>query len=537
MVSEKYIRTLLFLLFFLISSPTSTAESSADILHYSIDLDIKPLNNSVTGSTNLILNASQDSELSLELDENLTIGRVSNEKGILNFTRNDNKVIIYFDRPLEGTNEILLEYTGVLDETVNDHSWAYMDEESSYAVYEASWYPRIAGDRASAFIRILVPPGWTAVSNGDLIIYEGEENRFNWVIESSEVGFSFAAGRYLEVQEFKKHMSVSCFLFAPKEGCTELLMNIFDFYSYKLTPYPYPKIALVEVRGELNGGHGDNSLIIMSTEIMGNKNFQEFVAHEAAHNWFGAMVSTKDSKWLTEGFTSYVAVMFLETLDMEEAKRSLNAKRDEYLSMRKRHKDQPILLTEETFDDQFHAIVYGKGAYVLHMLRYVVGDEDFSKALQSYVREYSGRSAWSRDFKRVVEDSSEMELGWFFEEWLNSTAIPDFSIDSEEVKQGDNTYFVKATLKQSGDIVKMPVDVSLITSKGEVRKRVWTDSKLTVLEFQTTYKPIMLEIDRDEWLLEENRFNNRFMIEYPTNLYGFQLLISNFSRWLRQIPF
>jgi aminopeptidase N len=526
MVAEKFVRTLLLLLVLLMILPQTVA-ASVDALHYSINMKVMPEEKRVIGVTQITVNALQLESLVLELDEDLEINSTFIEGQSLDYSMDGKKIIIDFQEPLTGINKIRIEYEGTLDEVVEGHSWAYMDTESVYAVYESSWYPHVVDDRASALIGLQVPPGWASVSNGELVDYDEEDNVYVWEVETQEIGFSFAAGRYREMQDYQKHKPVSCFLITPKEGCATELKDGLTFFSFKLLSYPYPKLALTEVRGKLNGGHGDNSLIIMSSDIIDGPNFQEFLAHEAAHSWFGGMVTSSDSKWLTEGFATYAGILYLESKDRDLARIAMDEKRREYLGITENQDEIAILESVDEYDELFHATVYSKGAYVLHMLRYVVGDEVFSKTLQNYLEKYYGRSAGVEDFKEVAEATSGMELGWFFDEWLGSTSIPDFWIESPQVLRSNDAYQISAVLRQGEDRVKMPVDVFLITPKGEVKKRVWMNSTVTEFEFVSEADPILLEIDKEEWLLERNRLNNRHTLRYPLNSFGLRLFISN----------
>jgi aminopeptidase N len=533
MMIIKLTRVLIIIIVLFVSLPAITAIPLVDTSHYKINMELMPNERLVRGSTTINLNTPGINNLILELDEDLEIKVVKRDGRNLDFSREKKKVIIQFSKTLSGSIQISMEYEGVLNETVNGHSWAYIDEESVYAVHESSWYPKVAEDRATAKITLQAPPTWTVVSNGALVSYDEKTNSFSWFVDSPEIGFSFAAGEYLEIMNYEKHRPIICYLLSPMEDCANDLKSALVYFSTQLVPYPYPKLALAEVKGNLNGGHGDNSLIIISSDIIGDPSFQEFFGHEAAHSWFGGMVTAGDSKWLTEGFATYAGIMYLESLDHNLANRALDTKRREYLSVRDKQKDQAIAEASNEYDDVYHATVYSKGAYVLHMLRNVVGDEVFSKSLKNYLDKYQGRRADVRDYIMVTEETSGMELDWFFDEWLSSTKVPDFQIESTRTIQINDRYIVSGVLTQKGDIMKMPIDVSLSTSGGEVKKLIWVESKTTPFEFQTEYKPIMLEIDKDKWLLEENRLNNRYVVKYPLNFYGLRLFLSNISLNIR----
>ncbi len=510
--------------------PSSSAAAPINAVHYILELDISE-NNTVAGRTDITFNASGTESLSLLLDSNLTVENAVLNQEKLGIQRFGEEIVLEFKRPLQGMNRIVIDYTGLLEEQVDGHSWAYLDSDGAFAVYEANWYPNIAGDRATAEIRLKTPLGWTSISNGVLIESNPEKGMFSWFVDSPEIGFSFASGRYLEHQDYEKHTPVSCYLKSIRADCAKTLRESLSFFSSRLGPYNYPKLALAEVGGSLNGGHGDNSLVIMSTDILSSPKYEEFLAHEAAHSWFGGMITAEDSRWLTEGFATYAGLMYLENLDTGLAKDALSSKRNEYLKLKSDGRDKPILSERGEYDDVFHATVYSKGAIVLHMLRRVVGEEEFSQILRDYVEGYQGGSASVADFQAVSEDVSGMELGWFFQQWLATTGIPDYYFESAETEFDGSIYTVRAAVGESNAAdFKMPVDIIFVTEEGNTSKRVWIDSGAAEVEFQSTRRPVYLEIDREEWILESKRSNNRRVLRYPLNFFGLRLLISSLAR-------
>jgi aminopeptidase N len=533
MQNRRILIASLFLIIFGVIFPGPSAAASPNAVHYVLELDISQ-NNTVVGRTEITFKASGADSLSLLLDGNLTVVNAVLDREKLEFQHSGEEVLLEFKRPIQGTNRLVVDYAGILEHRVDGHSWAHLDSDGAFAVYEANWYPHIPSNRATAEIRLKSPPGWTSISNGALADYDPKEGVFSWVVGSPEIGFSFASGRYREQQDYEKHIPIRCYLTSVRTDCAKSLRKSLSFFSHSFGNYSYPKMALAEVGGSLNGGHGDNSLVIMSTEILGSSKYTEFMAHEAAHSWFGGRITAEDSRWLTEGFATYAGVMYLENLDSSLARKALSSKRNEYLKVKSEGRDKPILSASGEYDDVFHATVYSKGAYVLHMLRHVVGDEAFSQILRDYVETFRSGSASVADFQALSEEVSGMELEWFFRQWLGSTAVPDYYFESVEKVFDGHLYHVKVVLAQSGDgLLKMPVDVTLVTAMGKTTKRVWIDSNSAEVEFQSKNQPIYLEIDRGGWLLESRISNNRLVLHYPLNFFGLKLLISNLARTLQ----
>jgi aminopeptidase N len=178
------------------------------------------------------------------------------------------------------------------------------------------------------------------------------------------------------------------------------------------------------------------------------------------------------------------------------------------------------------------ATVYGKGAWVLHMMRFIVGDENFLKILKNYIAEYKWSATDISDFQRVAEETSNIELEWFFEQWIDSTALPDFWIDSAEVMREEEAYTTLIFLRQGKELVKTPVEITLVTPKERLKKKVWIDSQNQVVKIKSDSNPVFIDVDPEGWLLEKDKSNNRYVLRYPFNLYGLRLFLTNFAHGL-----
>lgn len=314
--------------------------------------------------------------------------------------------------------------------------------------------------------------------------------------------------------------------------------------SHSLGSYPYKEFRVVEMPDFFFGGHGDQEFIMVRSTAI-HLDADEFMAHEIAHSWWGSYVfaegghtvkSTDGLKivkgsgsggshfseiangnnlWLHEGFAAYSGVLYVEEEYGREAMlTSMEDKRDEFLNTVLMYGDKAITDMEEEYsDNQYHAIVYSKGAYVLHMLRYVVGDAVFSDILGAYQDEYGGKSASVEDFKRVAEEVYSRDMDWFFDQWLHSTALPDYSVGDVEMKETSGGYFVNVHVVQEGDIINMPVEVAVRTSKGVQTERVWVLGDGKVVKFFTKEMPRSIEIDGDQWILETERSNNIYTVD------------------------
>lgn len=542
-----------------------------DVLHYDIHLQIFPDKHRFNVVAFVKLKGLENNVKNIEfsLNKDLQIDVIKRGSRILNYDRHGNKITVFFDLPLNENEEreLIFEYSGIADAKPEsgESVWGYIGNEGSYMVYEAIWYPTIWDDRATAVVRIRVPDGQAGLSIGDLVdvVKGGKYNEFVWEINIPTGGISFAVGDYIGKTTFFGHMPIIVYTYPmdiySSEKSLKKSKDILDFYSSVFGKYPYPSFTIVEIPEFFMGGHGDQGMIMLYSRAFREELSSDFLAHEIAHNWWGALVSAKgehslrssegfkifskaekrklqDRKehnlWLHEGFATYSSILYTEYEGgREEMIASLNDVRREYLSKIEYYPDEPIINAEEEYGKgAYHAIVYGKGALVLHMLRYVVGDEIFLKIMNTYAQRYEGKSATIKDFQTICEEASGRDLDWFFEEWIRKTTLPDYVIEGVKVTKISPKYEVKFKILQVGDIAKMPVDITLHTVKSDITKRVWVNKTSEWVSFTTDSKPIYIEVDKDHWILESDRSNNLYVISYPPNLVGVKLFLKEISK-------
>jgi aminopeptidase N len=146
------------------------------------------------------------------------------------------------------------------------------------------------------------------------------------------------------------------------------------------------------------------------------------IAHELAHQWWGNLVTCQDWThfWLNEGFASFMADAYDEhRFGRNVYLQDIGRARDRYEAVRQAGGDRSLVFPDwnrPTADDR--TLVYQKGAYVLHLLREQMGEQAFWTGIGRYTKAYAGRTATTDDFKRVMEKSSGLSLGLFFDKWV-----------------------------------------------------------------------------------------------------------------------
>ena len=217
-----------------------------------------------------------------------------------------------------------------------------------------------------------------------------------------------------------------------------------EFFGGLFGPYPYEKLDVVQMPDDYAYGRALPSMLMlwglyfqdafsldanlhahMYTEVQ--HLFRGFLAHELAHQWWGGAVVPKTYRdaWLSEAMATYAADLYIERETGSEA----------FREMLKRHRDQALFTDRHGAIDlgmrlreHYQAVVYEKGALVLHMLRRTIGDEHFTNVLSRFYRQNTGKLVTTADFEAAVETETGREMGWFFDQWIRDTGFPVYRV-------------------------------------------------------------------------------------------------------------
>jgi aminopeptidase N len=200
--------------------------------------------------------------------------------------------------------------------------------------------------------------------------------------------------------------------------------DVLAFYSDRIGPFAYEKLANIQSNSVSGGMEAASAILYSEGSVVGDRNqrWRDVVIHEIAHQWFGNSVTEYDwdDVWLSEGFATYFTLLFIEHqyghdafMDgLTKAKERIDAfdeKNPDYRIVHDNLGDMEKVTTSHT---------YQKGAWILHMLRGAMGDENFWKGIRSYYKKYMNANATTADFRREMEEASGRNLAEFFDEWL-----------------------------------------------------------------------------------------------------------------------
>jgi len=291
------------------------------------------------------------------------------------------------------------------------------------------------------------------------------------------------------------------------------------FFSQTVAPYPYEKLALIIGTTRFGGMENSSAIVFASTlfEPRGNDKMsqrfgipmriEDVVAHEIAHQWFGDSVteSTWADLWLSEGFATYFAGLFIEKHESEEAFREyMGGAATRYFNY-EQQRNAPIHDTEtQNLMKLLNANNYEKGAWVLHMLRKRIGDEAFFKGLRDYYKAHRDANATTEDLRGALEKSSGKNLKEFFARWIYGAGHPRYQLEwgSTERRAGASLT-VELKQLQDGEAFLDPVPIEFTVNGQKKIETIYPKGKLTRVSIRLDASPTSAVIDPDGTLLKE----------------------------------
>jgi aminopeptidase N len=288
-------------------------------------------------------------------------------------------------------------------------------------------------DRATIEMDITVEEGLTSIANGTLAgkkRNEANKTVYSWQQKEATPAYTygFAIGIFHTWREDRQGKTFNYYssLYDKNQLATIFTTtgDMLEFFEKKSgKPYfqsAYSQVLLGDHYQEMSGfallkqSYGD-LVLADSTEI-------NLIAHELAHQWWGNMITCKDwgHMWLNEAFATYMSAAYNEyRFGSKKYEQNIKAYYDVYEKIKAKGADKPLVFnkwTNPTADDR--NLVYFKGAYVLHLLREEVGEENFWKGIHHYSRLYYGKWVLTKDFQQAMENSSSKDLSQFFDKWV-----------------------------------------------------------------------------------------------------------------------
>jgi len=511
---------------------------SYDVLHYRIEVSFDESNRKVIGRVTTTLVPFLEEFTTLAFDaEQMQIQRVTLGKKELRFNVEPKTLVIHLDRiySLYDTLTVSVEYSctpkrGLYfvqpDSAYPDKPWQIWTQGEDMDNH--FWFPcyDFPNDRATSEMLITVRNNYVAVSNGGLVgIREdrkGGTKTFHWRMSKPHVSYliMLAAGNYALLKEKAGALPLEYYVYPAQtedaKVCFAKTADMITFFNEKIGfPYAWEKYAQILCRDFVVGGMENTSATtliddgtVFDARARLDNSPTSLIAHELAHQWWGDVVTCKDWRhlWLNESFASYFDPLYHEhLLGRDEFDHVMFEAQQAGINVDRRLGRKPIVSIGSYGEN-----VYPRGASVLHMLRFLLGDQLFWRAIRHYIVKHQFSVVETNDFKVAIEEATGQNLSWFFDQWVYKAGYPVFDV-SYRWNDTTNSVLLHVRQTQTMDsltgVFRTPVEIAITGSGRTSAHRVNLLTRDTILVLPAPGEPDLVIFDNGNWLIKELDFS------------------------------
>ena len=507
----------------LVHAPLAPGQENYDALDYDLSIRVDFAQTKIFGTCVATVRSLVGSLASVPLDfyNNMAITQVLVNGAPTGFTRAANVLTVPISPPaaLGETLAVTVEYNGrpfnvgFGSFVFTTHAGAPLAATLSEPTYARTWWPckDTPSDKATATERIRVPNGNVSAGNGTLLSTTDNGDgttTFTWR-ESYPIATYLVSLTVTNFQTFDDlYISASgdtmpLHFYAYPERYAEAVEDFsitssqISYFASMFGEYPFIDEQYGMAMFPFGGAMEHQTMTSMGAGlVLGTHSYDWVIAHELAHQWWGDLVSplTWADIWLNEGFATFSETLWWGSEYGEQGYRSYLASND--------HDFTGPLYNPPSL---FSLTVYDKGSWVLHMLRGVVGDEDFFTILRTHATDSAYGNVSTAGFQATCEAVSGLDLDRFFEQWVyTDSGRPDYEY-AWSVLPSEAAAAVRVSVRQvqSGPLFEMPIPVGLVLASGDTLWHVLQDS-LAAQSFvlATPEPPVALAFDPKGWILK-----------------------------------
>ena len=498
-----------------------------DVIHYRFHLELTDGNNRIKGRAELevVFGTVGTRELELHLvavgenGQGMKVRQVNREGRRLDFSHQKDQLtvklaettrtgerrsfqVVYEGEPADGL---------VISQNKHGDRTFFADNWPNRARH---WLPSVdhPSDKATVEFLVTAPNHYQVVANG-VLVEESDltHNRrlSHWVtkVPMATKVMVIGVGRFaIQHLEEVDGIALQTWVYPQDRDAGfsdfSLATSVLAYFAKTIGPFPYAKLANVQSKTRFGGMENAGAIFYNENSVKGTGANEALIAHEIAHQWFGDSVTETDwpHLWLSEGFATYLTMVYLEDrYGRERLVQRLKNARDRIFRFYQTQPQIPVVQTNVSdLMDLLNANSYQKGAWVLHMLRGVIGDQAFRAALRNYYGKYRDGNAASQDFQNIAEQASGQDLGWFFEQWLMRPGHPQLDLGWHH---NGEALVVTVTQTQQGEAFRVP-NLQIQVSDPKTRVVILAlESKQQEFRIAAKAKPKSVTLDPNLWLL------------------------------------
>jgi len=514
-----------------VESERTSNQEQYDIKYYSLDLTPDPATSVLTGKVQIVGEIITTSLGYIELNfiDNMEITDIyltDDPETKLSYNRNNHILSVNLESNYaqDQNFNFTVEYHGTpwYGFGFDSHHGQPMIWSLSQPYGARAWWPckDLTSDKADSLdMRVTVPTGLIVASNGSLMeqTTQGGKTTFWWHEKYPIIPYLVSVAIHPYTVNYDNYiyndgadtMKIHFYMFPDHVNeLTEINPKVKEMIAFFSEIYgPYPFVDEKYGHADYYGGGAMEHQTCSSFSF-----WNEWVyAHELSHQWWGDMV-TCDSWhhiWLNEGFATYSEALWTEytyrDIYPEGVASAYQMQESLYLGPGTVYVEDP--LSEPILHG---GLSYNKGSWVLHMLRHVVGENNFFDILKAYYKSvHKYGTATTEEFQAICEQVSGMDLEYYFHQWIYEPGYPIYDYGWTSELQGDGSYKISGFIDQvqtEYSLFKMPLDISIVTYDTVITTHMETiENKSHSFEFTSTEEPWLVLLDIGNWVLKEVR--------------------------------
>ncbi|MEX2235272.1 MAG: M1 family metallopeptidase [Cyclobacteriaceae bacterium] len=506
-----------------------------DALHYKVVLSLDPQKKILAGSNTITLRPLRSDLTEVILDaESLIVSEVLSGRESVPFNQSDSTITITLDRTYTHQDTMTFTVYYNLSEPVD--GLRFIDALGDRPLQVSSncfpnnarqWIPCFdyPNDKVSQEMIITTDSKYKVLSNGKLVGKDSTSNgtiTWHWKQEKPHATYliNLSIADYFVVNDSFGDLPVNYWVYKSMAGDVERVFGktpyMIDFFSriFNYT-YPWDKYDQV-ISGYMGGGAEATSATLLGEGIVTDEHAEQdypreyVIAHEIAHHWWGDLITSRswEHTWLNESFGTYSEHLYtLHDKGVEEGAYDLLSKKRAYLDEAHNRFMRPIVnMGYEQAGDNFNRHTYEKGACVIHLLRYILGDDTFFRTISTFLHRHEFQPVTTYDFMKCVKDVSGKNMDWFFEQYFFRPGHPVFNVSKswDESEKKLKIVIIQEQEKWEGvPIYMIPVRIGIHTSTGKAVKEFWLKEKNEEISLELNSKPLMVRFDEGNYILKE----------------------------------
>lgn len=415
--------------------------------------------------------------------------------------------------------------------------WTQGETESNSA-----WFPTIdkPNQKTTQEIYMTVPDKYVTLSNGLMKSSAKESGGLrtdHWVMDKKHAPYLFfmGVGDFAVVKDKWRNIPVDYYVEKEFEPYAKQIFGdtpeMIEFFSKKLNyDFPWSKYSQMTARDYVSGAMENTTAVLHQEaaqqkpgDLIDENRWEETIAHELFHHWFGDLVTAESWSNLTvnESFANYSQYLWNEhKYGKDIADFGLMKDSRSYFMDPSNPTKDLVRFNYHTREDMFDGVSYTKGGMILHMLRNYLGDDAFFAGLTDYLKSNEYGTGEAHQLRLSLEKVTGKDLNWFFNQWYYGSGHPKISYTTnyEPVKK---QVTVTVSQDQIGQNFQFPLAIDVFENGKPTRKNVWVNAKeKNNFTFAVSKSPDLINLNADGVLVAEftnSKTPEQYLIQYQNS--------------------